>query len=91
MKRECSSSFTSILRPHSFIAVVLNLFFTTPPLSRPTCSLFQAPLAISCKSKVLFDNFIDQTFNVLQRLRAHPWKFVDTPPVKNHCSIEICC
>jgi len=51
-----------------FIAVFLNLFFTTPP-SR-TFPLFQASLAINKLSKQFFfflDKFIDQIFNVLQR------------------------
>jgi len=52
----------------------------------------------------LFGKFIDQIFNVLQRLKglAPSWKFIDatrearTPPVKNHpftrltCSFAFC-
>jgi len=53
-----------------FKPVVLNLFFTTPPLR--TCLWFKTP------PNILSGKFIDENFNVLQHLRAR------VPPVKNH-------
>jgi len=76
----CDISFFVGLEISWLNSVVLNLFFTTPPLS--TCPLFQVPgYNQVIKANVLFGKFIYQIFNVVQRLRARaPPRNLLTPP-----------